>query len=118
MKGGKFAVKAQTSDGPLVMTFPTSPTQSTLNLDAQTSNSPANVWLNHAFEGDFTLASNMVFVDRRPFLDPMKLRTVFYSDYQNGMVVGNVRWKLPVFKSKVQGSVRVATTNNILKLYV
>ncbi|KAJ6590022.1 hypothetical protein DFH09DRAFT_1140696 [Mycena vulgaris] len=117
-EGGKFSVKAETSDGPLVMNFPKSPTHSLLNLDAQTSNGPANVWLNHAFEGEFTLASNMVFVDRRPFLDPLKLRSVLYSDYQNGMVVGKVRWKLPIFKSKVEGTVRVATTNHILKLYV
>ncbi|KAF7350970.1 Ankyrin repeat family protein [Mycena sanguinolenta] len=117
-QGGKFAVKAETSDGPLIMSFPASPTRSVLNLDAQTSNSAASVWLNHAFEGDFTLSSSMIFVDRRPFLDPKKLRSVFYGDYQNGMVVGNVRWKLPVFKSKIQGSARIATTNNILKLYV
>ncbi|KAJ6593323.1 hypothetical protein B0H19DRAFT_918784 [Mycena capillaripes] len=119
-QGGKFTVKAVTSDAPLVMTFPTSPTHSVLKLDAQTSNSPANVWLNHAFEGEFALASSMVLVDRRPFLDidPRKLRTVFYGDYKNGMVVGNVRWKLPVFKSKVDGFVQVTTTNNILKLYV
>ncbi|KAF7362383.1 Ankyrin repeat family protein [Mycena venus] len=117
-QGGKFAVKAETSDGPLIMTFPTSPTHSILNFDAQTSNSPANVWLNHAFEGEFTLASSMVLVDQRPFLDPLKLRTVFYSDFKNGMVTGNVRWKMPVFKSKVPGFVRVATTNNILKLFV
>ncbi|KAJ7131671.1 hypothetical protein C8R43DRAFT_1024244 [Mycena crocata] len=117
-EGGKFAVKAQTADGPLIMTFPASPAHSALDLEAKTSNSPADVWLNHAFEGQFTLASNMVFVDKRPFLDPRKLRSVFCSDYQNGRVVGNVRWKLPIFKSKVQGSVRVATTNHILKLYV
>ncbi|KAJ7350699.1 hypothetical protein DFH08DRAFT_115608 [Mycena albidolilacea] len=117
-EGGKFSVNAETSDGPLIMTFPTSPTHSLLNLDAQTSNSPANVWLNHAFEGEFTLASSMVFIDQRPFFDPRKLRTVFYSDWKNGLVVGNVRWKMPIFKSKVQGLVRVATTNNILKLYV
>ncbi|KAF8150502.1 hypothetical protein K438DRAFT_1688372 [Mycena galopus ATCC 62051] len=117
-EGGKFAVNAETSDGPLIMTFPTSPTRSILTLDAQTSNSPANVWLNHAFEGDFALASNMVFVDRRPFLDPRKLRTVFYGDLKNGMVIGNVRWKMPIFKSKIEGFARVATTNNILKLYV
>jgi hypothetical protein len=117
-EGGRFSVNAETSDGPLIMTFPTSPTHSLLNLDAQTSNSPANVWLNHAFEGEFTLASSMVFVDQRPFFDPMKLRTIFYSDWKNGLVVGNVRWKMPIFKSKVQGLVRVATTNNILKLYV
>ncbi|KAJ6497498.1 hypothetical protein C8R45DRAFT_1093867 [Mycena sanguinolenta] len=118
-EGGKFAVKAETSDGPLIMSFPTSPTRSVLKLDAQTSNSEASVWLNHAFEGEFTLKSPLVFVDRRPFLDPKKLRSVFYGDSQNGMVVGNVRWKLPVFgKSKVQGFARVATTNNIIKLYV
>ncbi|KAJ6491682.1 hypothetical protein C8R47DRAFT_1121503 [Mycena vitilis] len=117
-QGGKFAVKAQTSDGPLVMSFPDSPTHSVLNLDARTSNSPANVWLNNAFEGDFTLASSMVLVDRRPFLDPRKLRSVLYTDFKNGMVVGNVRWKLPIFKSKVLGLVRVSTTNDILKLYV
>ncbi|KAJ7270118.1 hypothetical protein B0H12DRAFT_826159 [Mycena haematopus] len=117
-EGGKFDVKAETSDGPLIISFPTSPTRSVLNLDAQTSNSAANVWLNHAFEGDFALASSLVIVDRRPFLDPRKLRTVFYSDYKNGMVVGNVRWKIPIFKSKVQGFARVATTNNILKLFV
>lgn len=117
-EGGKFAVTAETADGPLVMSFPASPTHSTLNLDARTSNSPADVWLNHAFEGEFLLASNMVFVDRRPFLDPTKLRSVFYSDYQNGRVVGNVQWKLPIFKSKTKGSVRVATTNHILKFYV
>ncbi|KAJ7736868.1 hypothetical protein B0H16DRAFT_1572887 [Mycena metata] len=117
-EGGKFSIKAETSNAPLVMTFPTSPAHAILNLDAQTSNSPANVWLHEAFEGDFTLASSMVFVDRRPFLDPRKLRSVLYSDYKNGMVVGNVRWKFPVFKSKTLGKVRVATTNNILKLFV
>ncbi|KAJ7496753.1 hypothetical protein FB451DRAFT_1208687 [Mycena latifolia] len=117
-EGGKFSVKAETADAPLVMTFPKSPVHSLLNLDAQTTNSPADVWLNHAFEGEFALASSMVLVDRRPFLDPRKLRTVLYSDYQNGMVTGNVLWKLPIFKSKVRGSVRVSTTNHILKFYV
>ncbi|KAJ7503109.1 hypothetical protein B0H11DRAFT_1798820 [Mycena galericulata] len=118
-EGGKFAVTAQNSDGPLIMTFPASPARSVLDLNAQTSNSPANVWLNSHFEGEFALASSMVLVDRRPFLDPRRLRSVFYSDYKNGMVVGAVRWKMPIFKSKpVQGLVRVTTTNDILKLFV
>ncbi|KAJ7725641.1 hypothetical protein DFH07DRAFT_931453 [Mycena maculata] len=117
-EGGKFAVNAHTADGPLVLSFPVSPTHSVLSLEAQTSNSPADVWLNHAFEGDFALASNMVVVDRRPFLDPRKLRTVFYGDFKNGRVVGNVQWKLPIWKSRIPGLVRVATTNHILKFYV
>ncbi|KAJ6631456.1 hypothetical protein B0H10DRAFT_1978829 [Mycena sp. CBHHK59/15] len=117
-QGGRFDVKAVTSDGPLILSFPASPTHATLTLDAKTSNSPANVWLNHAYEGAFTLASSMVVVDRRPFFDPTKLRSVFYSDYQNGMVMGDVRWKLPIFRGKVRGSVHVATSNHILKLYV
>ncbi|KAJ7099463.1 hypothetical protein B0H15DRAFT_547724 [Mycena belliarum] len=117
-EGGKFAVTAETADAPLVMTFPRSPAHALLTLAAQTANAPANVWLNHAFEGAFTLASSMVVVDRRPFLDPRKLRSVLYGEYQNGMIQGNVVWKLPIFKSKVQGSVRVATTNHILRFYV
>jgi hypothetical protein len=117
-EGGKFSVNAVTSDGPMILSFPKSPTHSLLTLDAQTSNAPADVWLNHAYEGEFTLASSMVLIDRRPFLDPLKLRSVLYSDYQNGMIVGKVRWKRPIFKSKLLGTVRVATTNHILKLYV
>ncbi|KAJ7647798.1 hypothetical protein FB45DRAFT_894478 [Roridomyces roridus] len=119
-EGGKFIVTAQTADTPLVMSFPASPARSILTLDAQTSNSPADVWLNTAFEGEFTLASSMVFVDRRPFLDPRKLRSVLYGTLRNGMVVGNVKWKLPVFgKSPApRGQVKVKTSNDILKLYV
>ncbi|KAJ7072822.1 hypothetical protein C8F01DRAFT_1243848 [Mycena amicta] len=117
-EGGKFTVSALTSDAPLVVSFPASPTHSTLHFNGYTSNSPANVWLNHAYEGDFALVSNMVLVDKRPFLDPQRLRSVFYGDWKNGMVSGNVRWKLPIFKSKTLGSVRVTTSNNILKLFV
>ncbi|KAJ7198570.1 hypothetical protein GGX14DRAFT_666076, partial [Mycena pura] len=46
-EGGKFIIQAETSDAPLSMTFPASPTRSILNLDAQTSNSPADVRVEH-----------------------------------------------------------------------
>ncbi|KAK7042460.1 ankyrin repeat family protein [Favolaschia claudopus] len=117
-EGGKFDIEATTSDGPLFVTFPDSPTHSILTFNGQTSNSPANVWLNNAFEGEFALSSNLVFVDRRPFLDPRKLRSVFWEPLKNGMIVGSVRWKLPVWKTKIPGFVRVGTTNNLLNLYV
>ncbi|KAF7325760.1 Ankyrin repeat family protein [Mycena kentingensis (nom. inval.)] len=118
-EGGHFNVSTHTTDAPLIVSFPASPAHSTLHFAGLTSNALANVWLNHAFEGEFTLASSMVFVDRRPFLglDPHKLRSVFYSDWKAGVVTGNVKWKLPIFKSKTMGTVRVETTNNVLKFF-
>lgn len=53
--GGSYAVTAQTSNSPAVLTFPTSPLLSTLYLLSQTSNSPSHITLDKAYEGKFEL---------------------------------------------------------------
>ncbi|CAK5281893.1 unnamed protein product [Mycena citricolor] len=121
-QGGRFNISATTTNAPMTMTFPSAPARSILHLDAETKNSPASVWLNEAFEGDFTLFSNVVLVDQLPYVDIRKLRTVdWQSDLKRlGFVKGEVRWKMPILggAKKPLGSVRISTNNSFLKLHV
>ncbi|KAF7297895.1 Ankyrin repeat family protein [Mycena chlorophos] len=118
-EGGNFNVSAHTADAPLVISFPKSPARSTLNFNGVTSNARADVWLNHAYEGRFALLSNIVLVDKRPFLDVKNLRSVIYDALEDGSVLGVVSWKKwPILKSKVVGNVNVTTSNSILNFFV
>ncbi|OBZ69749.1 hypothetical protein A0H81_10118 [Grifola frondosa] len=56
--GGDFEVTAQTHNSYLTIDFPKTPLNSFLKLDAETSNSPATVHLNPAYEGGFKLETS------------------------------------------------------------
>ncbi|KAH9974104.1 hypothetical protein BGW80DRAFT_1170927 [Lactifluus volemus] len=57
--GGAFCVKTHTSNSPLEINFKHQPPDSHLKLDAHTSNSPARVHLQPAFEGPFKLKTSI-----------------------------------------------------------
>jgi hypothetical protein len=57
--GGQFIVETLTSNSPLVVKFPYAAIDSVLHLSAKTSNSPAFVELNPAYEGTFSLTTSI-----------------------------------------------------------
>ncbi|KAG5650856.1 hypothetical protein H0H81_010736 [Sphagnurus paluster] len=111
---GKFQVTATTSNAPIDLHFSDAPVDSTLLLDAHTSNAPANVKLHETFEGAFTASSSL----KRPTVfwqghtaDPAgKGRERKVSiDVRGTTVSGSVRWEGENNK-EVLGDVRVGTS--------
>ena len=125
---GSYDVTASTSNGPLSVSFPAQPTNSTLKLRATSKNALANVNLHRAFEGRFTVQTT----NGRPIVEGDEnaeapdgdrkkrrdLRTAVYQD----RTVGSVGWvgveeKTPEEeeeerrRSKGRGDVEVVTTN-------
>lgn len=97
--GGAFNVTTTTSNGPLAVDFPASPVDSKLTLSAKTSNSPAYVSLNPAYEGIFKLQTSPWFkaevnVDK-DVVDPSgkdRKRNVVIKDVVRGSLSGSVNW--------------------------
>ncbi|OCH93526.1 hypothetical protein OBBRIDRAFT_724741 [Obba rivulosa] len=56
--GGSFDVDARTSNGFITLQVPEIPVDSTINVDARTSNKPARVALGPAYEGEFLLRTS------------------------------------------------------------
>jgi hypothetical protein len=56
--GGRFDIKARTSNGRTEISFPTSPHTSVLNLEARTSNAATDVSLHPAYEGSISLRTS------------------------------------------------------------
>ena len=59
--GGYFDIEAKTVNAPLHLNFPVSPLNSSLNLNAVTSNGKAMVCLDSAYEGSFLLDTSSPF---------------------------------------------------------
>ncbi|CAE6512673.1 unnamed protein product [Rhizoctonia solani] len=57
-KGGHFTVKATTSNGRLDISYPTSPVDSLLDFQGETSNGSADIALDAAYEGTFALSTS------------------------------------------------------------
>jgi len=55
---GQYDISTKTSNGALDVEFPVSPVNSTLHLEAKTSNSPARITLDSAYEGVFSARSS------------------------------------------------------------
>lgn len=60
-QGGSFIVNATTSNSPLKLYAPTFAVDASLHLSAHTSNSPAKVILNEAYEGTFNVRTSRWF---------------------------------------------------------
>jgi hypothetical protein len=69
---GQYDIYTRTSNAPLDVQFPASPINSTLQLKAKTSNAPATIALNSAYEGSFLLRSTIFAptVEQRDVEDP------------------------------------------------
>jgi hypothetical protein len=115
--GGSFTVNATTSNGPLAINFPASPVDSKLTLSAKTSNSPAAVCLNPAYEGTFDLHTTSWFtaevkVDKE-VVDPSgkdRKRNVDIKHEIRGSLSGSVNWEGEEGR-EVEGVVDVSTSN-------
>ncbi|KAF4598791.1 hypothetical protein EYR38_007199 [Pleurotus pulmonarius] len=95
--GGVYDVEAFTSNAPLDINFPTAPVDSTLSLDAKTSNGGAEVSLHPTYEGRFELVSSLFApsVEKSAVSDPSgrgRERTIQYTSLNKGILSGNVQW--------------------------
>ncbi|KAF8070381.1 hypothetical protein FPV67DRAFT_1448153 [Lyophyllum atratum] len=112
-KGGRYLVTATTSNGSLNVTFPTSPLDSTLKLTAATSNAPALVSLDPAYEGTFSLSTSNFSpsLKRRDVQDPTgkgRKRMMEANSYGRGVLRGSVYWS----DQTGHGTVEVKSSNS------
>jgi hypothetical protein len=120
LSDNKFKVVTTTSNGHVRVKFPHSTVDSVLHLFAATSNFPAAVGLNPAFEGTFKLRTNIFrpSVNVSEVEDPAgedRERIVEKESGPRGAVEGTVQW-VPDDDEKEQGSVVVKTSNSLLHL--
>ncbi|KAJ6559745.1 hypothetical protein B0H19DRAFT_944537, partial [Mycena capillaripes] len=116
-RGGNFSVTGTTSNGPLGITFPSSPVGSALRLAARTSNTRAEVALHGAYEGSFSVATsnNSPLVKRRDETDDGR-RVEYDSVGSHGRRLhGHIYSKEG---NKEHGEVRVTTSNAPVVLLV
>ncbi|KAF9494205.1 hypothetical protein BDN71DRAFT_1393660 [Pleurotus eryngii] len=111
--GGVYGVEAFTSNAPLNINFPTAPVDSTLSLDAKTSNAGADVSLHPTYEGRFELVSSLFapVVEKSTVNDPSgrgRERTIQYSSLNRGVLSGKVQW---AGSDKSDGRVLVKSSN-------
>ncbi|KAF8959955.1 hypothetical protein BDZ97DRAFT_1835763 [Flammula alnicola] len=95
-QGGSYAVSLTTTNGNLQVRIPSQPVNSSLHLTATTSNGPANMVLNPAYEGTFSLQSPTAVVvrERKGIEDPSgehRRRRVRYN-MVGKFTQGDVRW--------------------------
>ncbi|KAF5385840.1 hypothetical protein D9615_002327 [Tricholomella constricta] len=112
-EGGRYLVTAISSNGPVSVKFPTSPMDSTLKLQATTSNSPASVSLDPAYEGTLALSTSNFApsVRQRVVKDPSgkgRKRTVETSTLGRGVLRGSVSWS----GQEGPGTVQVRSSNS------
>ena len=111
----------RTSNAPLHLQFFDAPVDSALGLQAETSNSPAEVSLHKTFEGEFELASSLFFVPEvqwHPVDDPAgrgRERRVSVGQVSRSHVRGNVGWDEDGGR---RGDVSVKTSNAPLRLFL
>ncbi|KAG5646851.1 hypothetical protein DXG03_002228 [Asterophora parasitica] len=95
--GGRYIANALSSNGPVYIKFPTTPLDSTLKLQVATSNSPAVVTLDPAYQGSLSLAtSNFApILKRKNVEDPTgkgRKRTIKASTFGRAILRGSVSW--------------------------
>ena len=112
--GGTFNVTTRTSNGPLLVTFPDSPVNSTLNLDAHSSTSLVTIALHAAYEGSFDLHTSLAQASIRERVgveDPTgegRKRHVDIKRIVRGSASGNIYWGEG--ERKNEGSVTASTS--------
>ncbi|EDR07808.1 uncharacterized protein LACBIDRAFT_297984 [Laccaria bicolor S238N-H82] len=99
--GGNYSILTQTSFAKLTLTFPSSPLDSSLSLNARTSLASIDVSLHPTYEGTFTLDASLtpfgakVFVDedvRDPAGEGRKRKVEVRRGNGGGRVEGSVGW--------------------------
>ncbi|KAI0944062.1 hypothetical protein AcV7_001982 [Taiwanofungus camphoratus] len=114
--GGAFAVSAKTSNSYLGIDFPEAALEAHLTVDARTTNAPATVSLNRAYEGAFDLRSSNV----DPVLefngyaeDPsgQGRKRAMFLERSDRYIAGYVAWGSAV-KRDGASSVSVKSTNS------
>ncbi|PIL33798.1 hypothetical protein GSI_04423 [Ganoderma sinense ZZ0214-1] len=123
--GGFYAVSASTQNGAVDLSFPEQPVDSTLTLSARTSNSPAMVRLNPAFEGQFELGTAngpVTFAPDKNVADPAhrgRTRSWMLSERTMRAWRGLVTWGFPNDPDRnLKGWARVETLNDMVELRV
>ncbi|KAK6987514.1 putative transmembrane protein [Favolaschia claudopus] len=119
--GGAFTISATTSNAPLLLRFPTSPGNSSLHLNARTSNRPAAVTLDKEFQGAFSLSTSATGEARVRRVDEDDGRRVEYSDVRRGPRGGRVSgyvYSKDKEENKGLGRVVVGTSNAGAELFV
>jgi len=121
--GGVFDVTTTTSNSDLNIDFPASPVNSHLEVLARTSNGVANIYLNPAYEGKFSLATSSAFQtsvhEYKDVVDPSgkgRNRKVQYKKTGRGTVEGTVQWQGAKGEGKPNGVVVVRTSNAPISL--
>ncbi|RPD57430.1 hypothetical protein L226DRAFT_467615 [Lentinus tigrinus ALCF2SS1-7] len=118
---GTFHVTTRTENAPLYLTFVEAPIDSSLTVNAHTSNSPGHVTLHKTYEGTFDASSTLIFrpeVRWSPAEDPSGrgARRVVRFD-ENTMkgphVSGGVSW---TYGGEDKGRVAVETSNSPFRL--
>ncbi|THH27813.1 hypothetical protein EUX98_g6377 [Antrodiella citrinella] len=123
-KGGAYIVKARTTNDPLTIGFPTSPSATHLTLSGKTSNAPATVNLHSRYEGAFhlqTSSSSSMFVHyKEGAVDPEGLgrdRVMDITRRTRGALEGTTTWGRNSVAKK-WSDVEVKTTNGPVSLAV
>lgn len=121
--GGVFDVTTTTSNSDLNIDFPASPVNSHLEVLARTSNGFANIYLNPAYEGRFSLATSSVFRtsvhEHKEVVDPSgrgRTRQLQYKQIGRGTLEGTVQWQGSKSEEKPKGVVVVRTSNSPISL--
>ncbi|OSX61721.1 hypothetical protein POSPLADRAFT_1047004 [Postia placenta MAD-698-R-SB12] len=112
LTGGNYSVAAQTTNGPLRLSFPESALDAQLDVRARTTNAMADVRMHRAFEGTFELRTTNGHIEV-PFdqnaTDPSgrgRIRQLSVSQ-RNKLVTGCVNWG----GAASEGRVEVQSTN-------
>lgn len=121
--GGVFDVTTTTSNSDLNIKFPASPVNSHLEVMARTSNGLANIYLNPAYEGRFSLATTSVFRtsvrEHEEVVDPTgrgRNRQLQYKQIGRSTVEGTVQWQGSKSEEKANGLVVVRTSSSPIYL--
>ncbi|CAE6341901.1 unnamed protein product [Rhizoctonia solani] len=122
-KGGHFIIHATTSNGRLDISYPTTPVNSLLDFIGQTSNGNADIALDAAFEGTFTIStsnSHIDLEDKRPS-DPSgkgRSRTVHKTQGSSKSISGYAFWgnEKDQDRNAETGRAVVSTTNGWVRL--
>lgn len=116
--GGQFDISAQSSNSPLKARLVTAPADSTINLDAHTSNSPARVVLHDAYEGSFKAHTSLMGVTFERLEDPEdphgegreRSYSVSRPDRPGNTLEGKVWWGEEGNRKAKLGKVEVTTS--------
>ena len=115
-------MRAETSNGRLDVSFPTSPIDSLLDFDGKTTNGVADVSLHAAYEGTFSLmSSGSVAIDNEHATDPTgkgRYRTVSTTQKTRNSIEGQVFWghEWDHHNSSETGKAVVKTSNGWARL--